>query len=331
MIAVDRGSLTATNPPRSWKMPRSGAVSVGGAPEVGVVGHGQAVLTQPGGPDVVRIRGHGENAAAQYERHHCQAHPDGSGQQERQDDHEDGADRQDYREMPEHGPAPPARIGQLMPHPVHVLRGEPEPEREPQPATRPGVAGQPDHDTLSTAVGTMAVGTMAVGTMAVGTMAVGTMAVRTTAARAGRIASVFQLADDPAGGYGLAYLDGQPGHRPILMRRERLFHLHRLEDHDRVTGCHPVALPGNDLDDRSLHGAGQVVTVGPARCRPAALIPPLRTLPAAAGTATLRRPAGYPGPRPTWAGRQQAGRQHHLEPLAGHLDGDPLPELGGSG
>src|ERR1035441_8214941 len=46
--------------------------------------------------------------------------PGGRGKKKRRDDQEAGADRRDSREMPEPGPPPPARIGQLMPHPVHV-------------------------------------------------------------------------------------------------------------------------------------------------------------------------------------------------------------------
>jgi hypothetical protein len=45
--------------------------------------------------------------------------------------------------------------------------------------------------------------------------------------------------------------------RPGLVRRQRLFHLHGLQDHDQVTGLHLLAVGDLDLDDGALHGGGQ--------------------------------------------------------------------------
>src|SRR6202046_1678985 len=71
----------------------------------------------------------------------------------------------------------------------------------------------------------------------------------------------LQLADDLARGDRLADLNAQPGHGAVLVRGQRLLHLHRLEHHDRVAGRELLALLGDDLHDRPLHRADQVIAV----------------------------------------------------------------------
>src|SRR5215469_5769781 len=155
--------------------------------------------------------------------------------------------------MAQHGAPAPAHVGQLVPDPVQVLIRHPEAVGEPQPAQRPRVAGHSGH--------------------------------LRARAEAGYTSSVCQPADRGARGHGLADLHGQAGHRPVFVRGQRLFHLHRFEDHHRVARRHPLALAGHDLHDRSLHGAGQGVAP--------------RTAPARTGAAGPGRPgagaARWPG------------------------------------
>src|SRR5215472_13160634 len=114
--------------------------------------------------------------------------------------------------------------------------------------------------------------------------------------------SALQLADDLARRDGLADLYRQPAHRAVLVRRQRLLHLHRLEHHDRVAGRYPLALLGDDLHDRALHRADQGVAVrrGPAARRPRA-----------AAARALRR-----APRRGGRAGAEPGRYHDLQPLA---------------
>src|SRR5712692_2833132 len=73
------------------------------------------------------------------------------------------------------------------------------------------------------------------------------------------IRSVPQLADDRAGRDRLTHLHGQLADDAVLVRGQRLLHLHRLKYHDRLPSRHVLALGSDDLDDRALHRADQRV------------------------------------------------------------------------
>src|SRR5579859_4426348 len=118
---------------------------VSGVPEVRVVGDVEAVLAQPGRPDVVGIGGHAEDAASQDQPDHHAREP-GRGRHERQQyDRDDHADRHDDGEVPQDRPEPPSRVGELVLDPVPVVFGKAESQRETQPAQRARVAGNPRH------------------------------------------------------------------------------------------------------------------------------------------------------------------------------------------
>src|SRR5712691_2194492 len=101
------------------------------------------------------------------------------------------------------------------------------------------------------------------------------------------ILSLSQLADDRAGGDRLADLDGKLADDAVLVRGERLLHLHRLEHDHRLACRDALALGRDDLDDRALHRADQRVAAR-APGRPAG-----RGTPAAA--AARGRRAACPG------------------------------------
>src|SRR5205085_11723984 len=71
--------------------------------------------------------------------------------------------------------------------------------------------------------------------------------------------AVLDLADDVALGDGAARLRGQPGDGAVLVRGDRVLHLHGLEYDDQVAGGDGVAVGDRDLDDGSLHGCGHGV------------------------------------------------------------------------
>src|SRR5712691_71417 len=105
--------------------------------------------------------------------------------------------------------------------------------------------------------------------------------------------SVLQQADDLAGRNRLADLDRQGGYCAVLVRRQRLLHLHGLEHHDGLAGTDMLAFRGDDLYDRALHRADERVAVGraapgPAAPRPAATAPARAAAVTAAGSATAR-------------------------------------------
>src|SRR5215469_304149 len=78
------------------------------------------------------------------------------------------------------------------------------------------------------------------------------------------VSSVLDLADLGVGRDGLADLDSQAGDRAVLVRGQRLLHLHRFQYHDRVARLHDAALGRDDLHDRALHRGDQGVAA-PAR------------------------------------------------------------------
>src|SRR5579859_2690773 len=63
------------------------------------------------------------------------------------------------------------------------------------------------------------------------------------------VRSARDAADRLAGRDRLADADVDLGHGPVLVRRQRLLHLHGLENNHRLAGGHPLALVGHDLDD----------------------------------------------------------------------------------
>src|SRR5215475_13211741 len=117
--------------------------------EVRVIGYLKAVLAQPARPDVVGVGGGREDTAAQDQRHHHDRQPGRRGQQRQQQGGDDRADRHDDRQVPQDRPAAPARVGELVPHPVEVFGRQPESGREPEPAPDARIAGQPGHYTAS--------------------------------------------------------------------------------------------------------------------------------------------------------------------------------------
>src|SRR5215831_15717672 len=106
---------------------------------------------------------------------------------------------------------------------------------------------------------------------------------------------------------GLADSDAQLGDRSVLVRTERLLHLHRLEHDDGLAGGHLLPLRGDDLDDGALHGACEYIAVGGA---------------VRAGSAAAARPPSHPavirtgGPNARSARGLQAEARgnRHLEP-----------------
>src|SRR4051794_2592784 len=75
-----------------------------------------------------------------------------------------------------------------------------------------------------------------------------------------RLVAALDLADDRAARNGLPDLGGECGDDAVLVRVERLFHLHGLEDDDELAGSDLLTFLDRDLDDRALHRAGQRVT-----------------------------------------------------------------------
>ena len=186
---------------------------VGRMAQVRVVGDGQVVLAEAGDADVVGVDGHREHAADDGQRRHHDAQPRRTGQRG-----QGAADGHHHDQVAEHGPAPPARVDQLVPDPVAVGRRQPESDGEPELPADSRVTREPGHG-----------------------------------------ASALNTADHRAGGDRLADLDGQAGHGSVLVRGQRLFHLHRLQDDDRVAHRHGLPVGGDHLDDGALHRAGQLV------------------------------------------------------------------------
>ncbi len=109
---------------------------------------------------------------------------------------------------------------------------------------------------------------------------------------------------------GLAHLGGDPGDRARGVRRERLLHLHRLEDDEEVALDDLLALLDRELDDGGLHGRGDGSA---ARCVDGAgLLAPGRGRRRASGRGRAR------------GGREVLG-EAHLDALAADLDHDRVP------
>src|SRR5919199_4520169 len=89
----------------------------------------------------------------------------------------------------------------------------------------------------------------------------------------------------------LALADLQLLDLPRSVRPDRVLHLHGLEDHDLVPRIDVLALLYGDLDDRSLHGRGEVLSGASDR-----------------------------GADP--AGRPRLPREHRRLELLAHLDGE---------
>src|SRR5690606_28730497 len=102
----------------------------------------------------------------------------------------------------------------------------------------------------------------------------------------------------------------QTGNRARLVRRDRVFHLHRLEHDHQLAGLDLLAVLHRQLDDRPLHRCGHRVA-GDRGLLPAATL-------ARFGLLRGRRAA---------RGRQPGG-QRHLETATADLDDDVLPLVG---
>ncbi|OMI33961.1 choline dehydrogenase [Streptomyces sparsogenes DSM 40356] len=76
------------------------------------------------------------------------------------------------------------------------------------------------------------------------------------------MSSVFDVADDGAGGDGGADFGGQALDGAGAVGVDGLFHLHRFQDHYEVAFGDLVAFGDGDLDDGALHGGGQGVARG---------------------------------------------------------------------
>ncbi len=87
----------------------------------------------------------------------------------------------------------------------------------------------------------------------------------------------------------LPHAHRQPGDRAVLVRGQRLLHLHRLQDHDHVARRHALPVRDGDLDDRALHRADHAVTA-------AARGSPMTCWPGGATPGTPRPGGPIPGP-----------------------------------
>ena len=234
-----------------------------GTAQVGIAGVGQAVLAQPGRADVVgvgRPRTHHAARTRIRTRTIIALTQGWGGQEYLEHHHHDRADRQDHHEGAAARSAySPARVGQLVPHPVHVpVRGnrnpkatKPEPSQQPW-VTRPGWSPRGQNRAAGRARPQSAS--------------------RQTAAPAGRvcpISTVSPLTCRPCARSPAAPSSSPPAPRPGRPRT-------------------PVSLGDRDLDDRALHRAGQRVPSGPGGSRPP---PPAGARPPR-GPAVRRRESG---------------------------------------
>src|SRR5699024_4865704 len=121
---------------------------------------------------------------------------------------------------------------------------------------------------------------------------------------------VLDLADHGTVADGLTRGDLQPGHHTGLVRAQRLLHLHRLDDHHRVTLGHRGPFLDGQCDHGALHRADQSITTD---CGCAATALAGRTLLLAA-PASGRRCGGH---------TQRCGPDD-LGPFAADLHGDAL-------
>src|SRR5579875_321737 len=137
-------------PPRRWPAARRAPVSnlrcavlVRGPAGVRVVRRLEAVPAQPGDADVVGVQRHDADAADQEQGGHRDVDPRRAGKQG-----ERGGDGQQHDQVAPGQPAPPPGVGQLVPHPVPVPVGQPEPDRVQQLACRIRIPRQPCHASI---------------------------------------------------------------------------------------------------------------------------------------------------------------------------------------